>query len=149
MVHTMLLASNCIPVRDPLTQMPFPIAQHAIRCDVVFGSPSADCQGTGICKITGTNGMHIRSWKKQCQETKAFLVERADKQGISLVFMRSLLCTKLFRHHFWKGVLSMREACPLPVEIQSQLNTRFNKMLPGQYKVVEAAGFFTVEIDCA
>jgi hypothetical protein len=144
----MLLASNCIPVRDKQIQTLFSLSQQAIHCDVVFGSPSADCRGTGICKITGTNGMFIQSTKKQCRETKAFLTERADKQGITLIFMRSMLCAQLFRHHFWKGILTMQEACELPVALQNQLCTPLIKLLPGKYNVVEASGFFSVDIDC-
>lgn len=148
MVHTMLLASNCIPVRGPQAQNAISIDQQVLNCDVVFGSPSADCSGTGICKITGTNGFFISDQKKECQKTKAVLLERADKQGVTLVFFRPLLCTQLFRRHFWKGVLSMDEPCLLPAEIRDQLSTRFSRMLPGKYAVVETAGYFRVDIDC-
>ena len=149
MVHTMLLASNCIPVRGPQIQNLFSLGQQGLHCDVVFGSPSADCSGTGICKITGTNGFFIHDQKKECQRTQAVLFQRADKKGLTLIFFRSLLCSKLFRHHFWKGVLKMDEPCMLPGEIRDQLETPFSKMLPGWYLVTEASGYFKVDIDCA
>ena len=149
MVHTMLLASNYIPVRSlDLQQSSIFPTQEGIHCDVVFGSPSSDCRGTGICKISGTNSLLILHQKKACKRTQAVMVERADKQGISLIFFRSLLCSQLYRHHFWKGVLTMKEACILPQEIRDNLQIEFSQMLPGNYQVREESGYFRVDIDC-
>lgn len=149
MVHTMLLASNHIPVRSLRLSQPANLFQQGMHCDVVFGSPSADCRGTGICKITGTNGFAPLNYKKECKETSAILVERPDSQGITLIFFRTQLCTKLYRHHFWKSVLSMKETCNLPVELQNKLQVPYQQMLPGNYAVVEESGYFRVDIDCA
>jgi hypothetical protein len=81
----MLLASNSIPARGLRPQLPN-LLNQGIQCDVVFGSPSAECRGTGICKITGTNGFSILNQKKECKKTQAVLVERPDNQGITLIF---------------------------------------------------------------
>ena len=148
MVHTMLLAGNYIPVRK-LELQSSTILHQGIQCDVVFGSPSADCRGTGICKISGTNSFSIPTQQKECKTTKAVLVERPDKQGVTLIFFRSLLCSQLYRHHFWKGILTLHEACSLPLELSSQLEMPYRQMLPATYSVVEEAGYFRVEIDCS
>lgn len=148
MVHTMLLAGNYIPARN-LELQPLSFPHQAIHCDVVFGSPSAECRGTGICKISGTNSISILEPKKDCRTTKAVLVECPDNQGITLIFFRSLLCSQLYRHHFWKGVLTLHESCPLPTELSSQLENAYKLLLPASYSVVEESGFFKVDIDCA
>ncbi len=149
MVHTMLLAGNYIPICGPQLQT-IPLQKNqSIQCDVVFGSPSAECRGTGICKITGTNGLTILNKKQECKSTQAFMVERADQQGVTFVFFRSLLCTQLYRHHFWKGFLTITEHCPLPEDLRNGFQTPFTKILPGKYAVEEVSGYLRVDIDCA
>ena len=119
-----------------------------MHCDVVFGSPGMDCNGTGICKITGTNTFLRVSSKKSCQLTFG-QIAAAPNGKISLYFFRELLCIKLYRQHFRKGVLKMEEACPLPLEIAQGLNICGTALLPGHYTVVECDGYFRVDLDCA
>jgi hypothetical protein len=148
MLHTMLLVSNSIPVHDVQFQQISTLYRQGIQCDVVFGSPSADCRGTGICKITGTNSFATMVQKKACQETSAIAVERTDGQGISLIFFRPLLCSQLYRRHFWKGILKMDEACPLPSQISDNMEQPFSQISAGRYQVVEENGYFRVDVDC-
>ena len=150
MIQVSLLASMLIPARKSASFLTSIIDQtDALQCDVVFGSPSADCRGTGICKITGTNAFSPLSLKKECRITQAMAVYQPEGQGISLYFFRSLLCTQLYRRHFWRGVLKMDESCPLPEELQGSLKTSYTQMLPGRYQVTEENGWFRVDIDCA
>jgi hypothetical protein len=148
MVHTMLLASNYIPVRGPEFQQIANFIHQGIRCDVVFGSPSSDCRGTGICKISGTNSLTILNQQKDCKRTQALMVENQGNQGITLLFLRPFLCTQLYRHHFRKGVLTMEEGCFLPAEIRGQMAIPYRQILPGTYQVVEEAGYFRIDLDC-
>lgn len=149
MVHTMLLASNCIPVPSPRFPHISLCSDQGLHCDVVFGSPSADCRGTGICKITGTNGLTVLDQKKECRRTQAILVERPDHSGVSLIFFRSKLCVQLYRRHFWKGILKMDESCAIPAEMQANLRQPFQQILPGQYPVIEENGYFRVDLNCS
>lgn len=150
MVQVSLLASALIPAREPASVSTL-ITDHteALQCDVVFGSPSADCRGTGICKITGTNASFPPSLKKECRITQAMVLSQPDSQVLTLYFYRSWLCTQLYRRHFWRGVLKMDESCPLPEALRASLNTACAEMLPGRYPVTEENGWFRVDIQCA
>lgn len=150
MVHVLLLSSDLIPARiHRLSEFPNICNDASLQCDVIFGSPSADCRGTGICKITGTNGFAPYFRKRECRATTAIAVKREDLTGISLIFARIQLCTQLYRRHFWKGILKLDEPCTLPDEIRETLGCNFRSILPGQYSVQEKDGFFYVDLNCA
>jgi len=121
-------------------------SSKVMHCDVVFGSPSMDCNGTGICKITGTNTFLSVS-KKSCQLTFG-QIAAAPNGKISLFFFREFLCIQLYRQHFRKGILAIKEACPLPSEIVQGLNIPGTALIPGQYAVIECDEYFRVDLDC-
>jgi hypothetical protein len=117
-------------------------------CDVVFGSPSMDCNGTGICKITGTNSVRHLHLKKDCRLTLG-QIAALPNGGVSLFFFREFLCIQLYRQHFHKGVLEMKEPCRIPSDIAKALALNAKKLLPGKYAVNDCGGFFRVDFDCA
>ncbi|MFN0033507.1 MAG: hypothetical protein ACKVUS_00485 [Saprospiraceae bacterium] len=119
-----------------------------LHCDVVFGSPSMDCNGTGICKITGTHAVRHLHLKKDCRLTFG-QIAAAPEGKISLFFFREFLCTRLYRQHFRKGVLVLKEPCALPKEIYKALDIKGKTLLSGDYAVVECDGYFRVDVDCA
>jgi hypothetical protein len=118
-----------------------------IRCDVVFGIPSQDCRGTGICKIS-SDVLALRHSNADCRRTAAFVGRGRGSDKVVLVFLRELLCTNLFRRHFRKGVFEMPEACPIPAELGSKLRLSGHFLLPGRYAISEKSGCFCVEISC-
>lgn len=134
----------------PITTQVFPnkttSSAKMMYCDVVFGSPSMDCNGTGICKITGTHANRPIHLKKSCQLTFG-LIAAAPKGKVSLFFFREFLCVPLYRQHFRKGVLEMKESCPLPSEISKGLNVKGKTLQPGSYVVTEKDGYFRVDVD--
>ncbi len=137
---------------EPILPVIFPnktaYPSKVMHCDVVFGSPSMDCNGTGICRITGTNSFRTLPKKKACQLTFGQIAAAPDSK-ISLFFFREFLCIQLYRQHFRKGVLAMKEACPIPSEIAKGLNLFGKNLLPGNYAITECDGYFRVDLDCA
>ena len=136
----------------PITTQKFPstnsVPAKVLHCDVVFGSPSMNCNGTGICKITGTNSVKPLQMKKDCRLTFG-QIAAGPKGKISLFFFREFLCIHLYRQHFRKGVLVMKEDCPLPSEFTHGLNIKGKNLLAGQYAIVECDGYFRVDVHCA
>lgn len=136
----------------PITTRIFPNKNSqpakVMHCDVVFGSPSMNCNGTGICKITGTNSISPIFLKKDCRRTFG-QISAAPNGKVSLFFFREFLCIHLYRQHFRKGVLVMKEVCPLPSEVCKGLNLNGKNLLAGNYEVVECEGYFRVDVDCA
>lgn len=123
------------------------IGSQLIRCDIVFGIPSQDCRGTGICKLT-SDVFEVANQNKDCRRTTAFASRTADGKKLCLVFFRELLCVNLFRHHFRKGVLQMKEPCPLPPALIADLGLAGNMLLPGNYQIQEHEGCYRVDISC-
>lgn len=118
-----------------------------IRCDIIFGMPSQDCRGTGICKLT-SDMVNALAPEKECRRTAAFAGRADNGSRISLYFLRELLCVELFRHHFRKGVLRMEEPCILPDDLVQMLGLKGNVLQPGVYPVLEENGCFRVDVSC-
>ena len=118
-----------------------------VRCDIVFGMPSQDCRSTGICKLNSDyNALH--SPKNDCRNTVAFAGKSGHGNRIILVFFRELLCAQLYSRHFRKGVLEMKEPCPLPEQLVADLGINGTSLLAGTYRIQESEGCFRVEVDC-
>jgi hypothetical protein len=124
------------------------IDTQLIRCDIVFGMPSQDCRGTGICKLTSDFQANLHL-KQECRNTVAFAGRVGVGNRLTLIFFRELLCTQLYSRHFRKGVLEMTEPCPLPQELVSALQLKGNALQPGRYSIEEQDGCFRVDISCS
>jgi hypothetical protein len=127
----------------------FPAAKNIdtqlIRCDIVFGMPSQDCRGTGICKLSSE--FHLSSTKKECRHTIAFA---SKGEGVlSLLFFRPLLCVELFRRQFRKGIFEMPESCPLDQHLKMALGLSGSTLLPGKYTITQQGDCFRVDIPYA
>ena len=118
-----------------------------IRCDIVFGMPSQDCRGTGICKLTSDLDQPPGR-NKECRQTVAFAAKPAEAGKISLLFFRELLCVDLFRRQFRNGIFDMPEPCALPFPLAEQLGLAGKKLLPGNYTIAADGNCLKVTICC-
>ncbi|MBV6440399.1 MAG: hypothetical protein DYG98_12805 [Haliscomenobacteraceae bacterium CHB4] len=123
------------------------IDSQLIRCDIVFGMPSQDCRGTGICKLTSDLDTPPQL-KNDCSNTTAFAGRVGEGNRVMLAFFRELLCAQLYSRHFRKGVLELTEPCPLPEGLVNNLKLKGKALLPGKYMVQEQDGCFRVEVAC-
>jgi hypothetical protein len=144
MIHSLLLSGSSCPVSGSS----FQVAEKLIsfQCDVIFGSPSMDCRGTGICKITGTNSVLDPQIKRDCTRTKATVQLTANGTTVNLYFLRADLCSKLYRFHFWKGVFELFEPCEIPTDFCANLGVERLSMLPGSYRIIENQRFVVVQV---
>lgn len=117
-----------------------------LHCAVVFGSPNAECRGTGICKITGTYERNMLDLKKDCRLAFGQIC-LAPNGGVSLFFFREFLCIHLYKAHFRKGLFQMKEPCALPENIAVTLGVEGAILAAGRYPVVEGEGYFRIDID--
>jgi len=118
-----------------------------LSCDVVFGSPSADCMGTGVCRITArTGGSPSGSQRKQnCRSTVGLLFPIEGGKGVSLVLTRALLCTKLYKTHLRHGILTLETPCQLPKDISKLLGLKINELPLGKYPIHENENFLRID----
>jgi hypothetical protein len=111
----------------------------------VFGAPSANCVGTGVCKIIAKSDTEtIASLKKDCKRVSALLMPCEEGRGVSLIIAREMMCIHLLRTQFRNGLLSLNESCGLPGSIVSQLELKINRIRPGAYTIDEVNGFFRI-----
>ncbi|HLP93805.1 MAG TPA: hypothetical protein VK168_07190 [Saprospiraceae bacterium] len=118
-----------------------------MSCDVVFGSPSANCLGTGICRITARTGTQpvLSEQKRTCQSTVALLYPMEGGEGLTMVLTRGLLCTKLYKNHLRHGELKLDSPCPLPKALCNTLGLKIKELPVGSYKILEASGYVRID----
>ena len=118
-----------------------------ISCDVVFGSPSADCMGTGVCRITArtVNSPPPIDRARSCRSTVGLLFPVESGNGVSLILTRALLCIQLYRTHVRHGILTLENPCPLPKDIILPLGLKINELSMGKYPIQEGEGFLRID----
>lgn len=116
-----------------------------LSCDVVFGSPSANCLGTGVCKISARSPLATPDMQRQnCASAPGILIALEEGQGVSLVMAREMLCVKLMRTQFRHNALTLQEPCRIPDDVVFALGLKFRHLRPGTYQLEEANGFFKI-----
>ena len=129
--------------------LPWPEAgkRQALSCDVVFGLPSADCSGTGICKISARHApapAPVR--QRNCQSTLGVFTAAEGGQGLTLLLFREFLCVHILRHHLLSGVLLVQEPCRLPTGLVAFLRLQMPAILPGRYPIEEFNGTYSIQL---
>ncbi|MBK8555618.1 MAG: hypothetical protein IPL65_07540 [Lewinellaceae bacterium] len=120
-------------------------ADKYYRCDVIFGSPSADCRGTGICKIVAQHRRFEQPEQQQCQRTGAMFAYSSLDQSFSMLLFPEFMCIKLLRNHLRHGVLEMLEPARLPAEMVALLGLSAHAIPPGKYPIEIKMGYFQIK----
>ncbi len=109
------------------------------QCEVMFGSPSSNCGGNGICKIVAKSDRPASGFKRtSCSHARAFFTVGGDSNAC-LIFRRDWLCANLMRRYLRHGFLEMPEPCPLPAGIVSAFGLKINE-LPAGLHLIEDYG---------
>ena len=119
-------------------------ADKFYRCDVIFGSPSADCRGTGICKIVAQQQAPDQAEPQQCRRTQAVVAYGAADHSVSLLLFPEFLCATIVRNHLSKGVLIMKEPCRLPNDLRAMLHLQDTHIPAGVYAVEIKMGYYQI-----
>ncbi|MCB0543678.1 MAG: hypothetical protein KDC70_09175 [Saprospiraceae bacterium] len=118
----------------------------SLRCDVVFGSPSVGCRGTGICKLNANGVRNTAALRQSCRGASALLVPLDDGRGVSIVIPRAFLCVNILRNQLRHDVLKLTEPCPIPQTIVDTLGLEMKTLPPGAYPVTQYNGLFRIDI---
>lgn len=118
-----------------------------LSCDVVFGSPSADCMGTGVCRISARTGgsPSATDRKRSCKSTTGLLFPIEGGNGVSVILTRALLCSQLYKMHLRHGKLKIETAYPLPKSVTQILGLKIKELAIGEYPISEAEGFLRID----
>lgn len=115
-----------------------------MSCDVIFGSPSQDCRGTGICKISALQPLETAAPSRGCQHTTGICTALDGGKSLSIVFFREHLCVRVLRQHLMRDTLELKEPCPLPHALVQYLRLRIRALPPGRYRIEEEQGYYRV-----
>lgn len=123
-------------------------ADMVLQCEVMFGSPSSNCDGNGICKIVARSEQPaLRPVQRtRCDHARALFSAIDGGKGASLCFRREWLCSKLMKHHFRHGVLEMPEPCPIPQEIARALGLSIGELPAGLHLIEDYGTHFRINI---
>ncbi len=127
--------------------LPWPEAgrRQAMSCEVVFGSPSADCSGTGICKISARHTPPPSpSQQRDCRSVLGVFTAGEGGQDFSLLLFREFLCVRVLRNHLLSGVLHVPEPCRLPSGLVDFLHLKTQSVLPGRYPIEAYDGTYRI-----
>lgn len=118
-----------------------------LSCDVVFGSPSANCMGTGVCRISArAGGSPLPPARRQnCRSTVGLLFPIEGGNGLSLVLTRALLCSQLYKNHLRQDTLRLEHSYQLPTEISETLGLHISELLAGEYPIQKAGDFLRID----
>lgn len=112
-----------------------------VRAEVVFGTPSKNCLGTGICKVLPYEA------PKNCQCPSSRVVFRkADERTIMMRIRRSDICPTAHRVQFQHEQFTLDESVALPEFVREALALDAQFILSGCYPILQDDRFITVAL---
>ncbi|HAD13289.1 MAG TPA: hypothetical protein DCF33_12730 [Saprospirales bacterium] len=113
---------------------------RVMQADIVFGTPSEQCKGHGICMIMPEGAalqLHCRSFQG------LFIRESGDQ--FYLMMSRNQLPASVVDKFFSKPYFLMKEALVLPEFLASGLGLQQGCVIPtGRFKIVRSRQFFLI-----
>jgi len=132
------------PPRSALLSHRLDPGAHCFHSDVIFGAPSADCRGTGICKIVAHGMLQLGRTRSACRQSEALFTKGTGGEGVAMYLFRELLCINIYRNHLREGVLTLHESCPLPRSMVNYLKLEIHALPPGAYPVELHQGYMRI-----
>lgn len=113
---------------------------EAVRSDVVLGSPSARCNGVGICRVMGAGEFP----DCPCPRIETLLLPNAEGR-IRFAFEKARLSADQFELHFQSGFFQVEEPYRLSPRLCKQLGWKSGWIQPGLYPIWESDQRFIVD----
>lgn len=132
------------PPRSALLSHRLDLSAHCFHSDVIFGAPSADCRGTGICKIVAHGMLPQGGTHSTCRQSEALFTKGTGGKGVVMYLFRELLCINIYRNHLRDGVLTLYEPCPLPLSMVNYLTLEIHALPPGEFPVEIHQGYMRI-----
>lgn len=104
-----------------------------VEMEVVFGTPSKNCAGAGICLITNRS---IRWRAIPCPHTPA-IIHYVPGQELVFRFRKRHLSSESALAYFQQDQFLVEEAFRLPLRLVRQWSLPFQNILPGYYPLEE------------
>lgn len=121
-----------------LPQNPLLSLNHNV--EVIFGTPSKNCDGVGICHINGIDHVRVQ-WK--CPHACACLFR--DSSGhLQMIFDRQRLPSNYAERYFANEEFVMEEPYVFPAALCKLLEIGSHTVNPGRYQVRVSERFFKI-----
>lgn len=117
----------------------------SLSCDVVFGSPSVGCRGTGICKLNAHGVRKTAALRQSCRGAVVLLVPLDSGEGVTMLLPREFLCAHILRKHLRHNTLQISAPCKIPPGIVAALDLKIHQLSPGHYAVIQTDGFYRID----
>jgi hypothetical protein len=143
------METSFLNLKKPCWPLLHPEKVHAeallLQCEVMFGSPSSNCDGNGICKIVARSDNPLQMFKRtHCSHAKALFAACDGGNGASLLFRREWLCSNLMKRHFRHGILEMPEPCSIPSALVATLGLEISQLPAGLHLVEDYGTHFKI-----
>lgn len=112
-----------------------------IKAEIVFGSPSLGCKGSGVCKVLPST-VSMDAWK--CSHATAWL-SITNCKGVRMLFPKASMTDRQAKVYFRWHLFQVFEPVPMPGFIQKRLGMSAPLIIrPGIYQVCESDKFWAI-----
>lgn len=106
------------------------------KAEIVFGTPSKNCEGVGICRMIGPN--YLAGKEIKCPHVTGYLSLDMGRNVLYIRFSKRSLSSEMVARHFCKRLFKVTEPYKVPVHISRFLGTQQIVMIQaGSYAVRE------------
>lgn len=111
-------------------------ARTKLKLEIVFGSLSASCKGSGICKVVPF-GIQTEDWK--CPHASAWVYITTEAR-LRIEFIKHSMFQQYIRRYFRWHLFQVQEAFEMPLFVEKRLKVSEKIIVrPGVYSVKETA----------
>lgn len=137
------------PVFNPAQSVLTLALPMRVRSEVVFGTPSKNCSGNGICMLS-QHRMDSR-FSGPCPKTQCWVRINPVRQAVYLEFDRHTLTEEMMQKHFASSHFSMEEDVRIPLSISKKWGISGRIVLQsGRYPILKQDGKITLVLQyCA
>lgn len=107
-----------------------------VEMEVVFGTPSKNCSGTGICMIAS---LFPQEYTIPCPHAPA-IIHCVPNQELVFRFRKHRLCDRAAQAYFSAGFFLVEEPFALPQRLIRQWALPIDTIPPGRYLLEEYSG---------
>jgi hypothetical protein len=116
--------------------------QTKIKAEIVFGSPSMGCKGSGVCKVLSITAAST-DWK--CPRATAW-ISITKNSCVRMAFLKSSMMPRQINRYFRWHLFQVFESVSMPLFVEKRLRSIQEIVIqPGIYPVIDTDEFLIVE----
>lgn len=114
-----------------------------VHAEIIFGSPSANCQGQGICRvISGTETTSC-----SCKKTPIRVFASTHSSELCFLFPKATLSEDITALYFHQKVMIIREVFFISMHLASELGLTTCRVKPGEYTIRDLEDVFEIRME--